>query len=63
MPIVPDFVRILLWAYLTPILDWLSDQIYSELLKRAEDHFLLDLRQTLDFAPLERACAAFHHAS
>ena len=61
MPIVPDFVRILLLAYLHPILDWLSDQIYIELLKRANDHFLLDLHQTLDFAPLETACAAFHH--
>lgn len=61
MPIVPDFVRILLLAYLDPILDWISHQIYTELLKRADDHFLLQLQATLDFQPLETACAAFHH--
>jgi hypothetical protein len=61
MPILPDFVRILLVAYLDPILHWASAQIYTELLKRAGDHFLLDLHATLDFAPLESACAAFHH--
>lgn len=61
MPILPDFVRILLVAYLDPVLHWVSAQIYAELLKRADDHFLLDLRATLDFAPLESACANFHH--
>ena len=62
MPILPDFVRILIGAYLEPVLHWVSDQIYAELLKRADDHFLLDLHATLDFTPLESACAAFHHA-
>jgi hypothetical protein len=62
MPILPDFVRLLLVAYLDPILHWVSEQIYAELLKRADDHFLLDLHTTLDFAPLESACANFHHA-
>ena len=61
MPILPDFVRILLVAYLDPVLHWVSAQIYAELLKRADDHFLLDLHATLDFAPLETACATFHH--
>jgi len=61
MPILPDFVRILLVAYLDPVLHWVSAQIYAELLKRADDHFLLDLHATLDFTPLESACATFHH--
>jgi hypothetical protein len=61
MSILPDFVRILLVAYLDPVLHWVSAQIYAELLKRADDHFLLDLHATLDFAPLESACANFHH--
>jgi hypothetical protein len=61
MPILPDLVRILLVAYLEPVLHWVSAQIYAELLKRADDHFLLDLHATLDFAPLEAACTAFHH--
>lgn len=62
MAIVPDFVRVFVIAYLEPLLHWFSDQIYAELLKRADEHFLLDLHATLDFAPLESACAAFHHA-
>jgi len=62
MAIVPDFVRLLVTAYLELLLNWFSDQIYAELLKRADDHFLLELHATLDFAPLETACAAFHHA-
>ena len=62
MPILPDFARILIVAYLEPVLHWVSEQIYAELLKCADDHFLLDLHATLDFTPLESACAAFHHA-
>jgi hypothetical protein len=61
MPILPDFVRSLLVAYLDPVLHWVSAHIYAELLKRAGDHFLLDLHATLDFTPLESACATFHH--
>ena len=62
MAIVPDFVRILIAAYLEPLLNWFSDQIYADLVKRADDHFLIALQTALDFAPLETACAAFHHA-
>ncbi len=61
MAILPDFALVIVRAYLQPLLDWFSAQIYAELLKRAEDHFLLELHATLDFAPLETACAAFHH--
>ncbi len=63
MAILPDFVRILVGAYLEPLLHWFSEQIYTELLKRAEGHFLLDLHAPLDVTPLETACAAFHHAA
>lgn len=63
MPIVPDFVRLLLTAYLNPVLHWLSAEIYTELLKRADDHFLPALQRTLNFTPLEEVCAPFHHQS
>ena len=33
MPILPDFARILIVAYLEPVLHWVSEQIYAELLK------------------------------
>jgi IS5 family transposase len=52
----------LVQAHLTPLLDWFSDYVYTELLKRTPDHFFIKLRQRLDLAPLEAACAAFHHA-
>lgn len=63
MAIVPDFIRIIVQAYATLLFQWFSDLIYAELLKRADDHFLIQLHATLDFAPLETACAAFHHAA
>ena len=61
MAILPDFVLIVVRAYFAPLLQWFSDQIYAELLKRADDHFLVQLHATLDVAPLEARCAAFHH--
>lgn len=61
MAIVPDFVRLLVIAYLEPLLNWFSEQIYAELLKHAEEHWLVQLQAHLDFAPLESACAGFHH--
>ncbi len=63
MPILPDFVRTVLVAYLDPILTWLSAIIYADLIAHAPDHFLVALQTTLDFAPLETACAGFHHAT
>jgi hypothetical protein len=63
MAILPDFVVVVLRAYAALVFDWVSAQIYTELLKRADDHFLIQLTTTLDFTPLETACAGFHHAS
>lgn len=63
MNILPDFVLSVVRAYLAPLFQWFSDQSYAELLKRAEDHFLIELQATLNFVPLETGCAAFHHAT
>ena len=43
MAILPDFALVIVRAYLQPLRTWFSEQIYAELLKRAEDHFLLEL--------------------
>lgn len=61
MAILPDFVLLAVRAYLQPLLEWFSDLIYTDLLKRAGDQFLIPLRTSLDFQPLETACAEFHH--
>jgi hypothetical protein len=63
MLILPHFVRNLIVAYLDPVLNWISAVIYADLIQHAADHFLVALQTTLDFAPLEAACAGFHHAT
>jgi hypothetical protein len=61
--IIPDFVLSLVTVHLTALLYWFSDRIYADLIPRDSDHLLVKLRDHLDLAPLEKACAAFHHAS
>ena len=61
MGIIPDFVMALVTAHLTPLLQWFSDYIYADLLKRTPDHLLVKLHTRLNLAAVETACAAFHH--
>ena len=61
MSIIPPFVQNLIIAYLAPLLDWFSALIYADLIGRAPDHLLVKLSQHVDLAPLEEACAPFHH--
>jgi IS5 family transposase len=63
MSIIPDFVRSYLATYLTALVYWFSDQVYADLIRRDADHLLVHLHDHLDIAPLETACAAFHHAT
>ena len=63
MSIIPDLVLAIVKTYLAELLVWLSDQTYTELLKRDPDHLLIKLAQHLNFGPLEMACAAYHHAT
>jgi len=63
MSILPDFVLRVVTAHLTPLLDWFSDRLYTEFLKRTPDHLLVQLHARLDLRPIEQACAAFHHTS
>jgi hypothetical protein len=62
MAIIPDFILSLVKAHLTPLLHWFSDRVYADLIQRDPDHLLIRLHDHLDLAPLEQACAAFHHA-
>jgi len=63
MSTLPAYVLSLVATYLTSLLYWFSDQIYADLLKRDPDHLLLKLHDHVDLAPLEKACADFHHTS
>ncbi len=60
---IPAFALTIVKMYLAELLVWLSDQTYTELLKRDPDPLLIKLSQHLNFGPLETACAAYHHAT
>jgi len=62
MSIIPHFVLTALISYLDPLLHWFSERVYADLLGKAADHLLVQLHHHLDLAPLEAACAAFHHS-
>jgi IS5 family transposase len=49
--------------HLTGLLYWFNDEMMRRLLLRAPDHFLVRLNTELDFGPLEKACADYHHQS
>lgn len=59
--ISPSLLSVILPA-LPLLFRWFSDCVYAVLLARYEDHLLRQLAQQLDFTPLERACAGYHHA-
>ena len=61
MQIIPHFVLRMLAHYLPALLDWFSERIYADLIRMAEGDPLVELHDALDFAPLEEACAAYHH--
>ncbi len=58
IPLIP-----FLQAYLEPLKLWFSRYIYDKLLRHATGHDLVKLYALLDFAPLERDCANYHHQS
>ena len=58
---LPDFVMQLLEAYLLPIRQWLSEQIYADLVGRDPTHLLVCLKGRLNLTELEQACSGFHH--
>lgn len=61
MHIIPHFALGILAQYLPALLDWFSARIYAELLRKADDHLLVRVKALLDLAPMEAACAAYHH--
>ena len=63
MNIIPQFVLKTLIHYLPALLDWFSTRIYADLIGQADDHLLVQVNELLDLAPLEAACAAYHHES
>ena len=60
---IPESVMSLVNLYLKPLLIWFSNKVYTELIHKAQDHLLVKLHAVFDFAPLERACADYHHTT
>lgn len=56
---MPDFLPTFILPLWARLLAWLSAQVYARFL--APNDFLVQLAERLDCAPLEQACAAFHH--
>jgi len=63
MSIVPDAVMAFLGLYLAPLLDWFSQRVYCDLLRRDPDHLLQQVQAQLDLKPLEHLCADYYHAA
>jgi len=63
MDIIPSSVLSIIQQHLTVFLHWFSNEMYRRLLGRAQDEFLVRLKDHLVFTPLEQACAAYHHQS
>jgi hypothetical protein len=62
MDIIPDFVPSIIATCWSQLIQWFSDQVYAELIKRDPDHLLVKLHKHMDFTRLESACVGFHHS-
>lgn len=63
MDSIPPIIRSIIKAHTLTLLYWLSEELYQRLGRHAEDHFLVQLRDHVDWKPLEAACAGYHHSS
>ena len=61
LPDVPPLVQVLLLRFLTPILQWISQQLYQAVLGRCAAHPLVQLAQHYDPAPVVASCADYYH--
>lgn len=63
MDSIPPIIRSIIKAHMLTLLCWLSEELYQRLWRQAEGHFLVRLRDRMDWKSLEAACAGFHHSS
>ena len=63
MDSIPLIIQSILKAHLLTLLHWFSEELYRRLWRQAEGHFLVRLRDHMDWKSLEAACAGYHHAS
>ncbi|MEM4204147.1 MAG: transposase, partial [Candidatus Methanomethylicaceae archaeon] len=56
-------MRSVIKAHPLTLLYWSNEELYRRLGRWAEGHFLVRVQERIDWAPLEAACAGFHHSS
>jgi hypothetical protein len=62
MDIIPPVVLELARIYSEPLNYWFSQHLYAALIPGLKkDEFLVSMQEMFDFAPLEQACASYHH--
>jgi len=63
MDIIPGTALAVILQHWSWVLSLVSAYFYSLLLNQFSNHWLVELARTFDFAPLEQACASYHHQS
>lgn len=63
MAIVPDFLANIIAQNARELQEWLSEQLYAQVVQRGQRHLLVRLQACLDLEPLEAGCRGYHHAS
>lgn len=61
MPIVPDFLRMIIESNLAMLQAWFSRELYAQILKKATRHVLVMMQAKLDLSEIEGACQGYHH--
>lgn len=63
MTILPQSLPMFLIIYWQTLASCFAELQYASLLERCSNHLLVKLAQSVDFSPLETACASYHHQS
>ena len=63
MESIPSTVLAVVHLHLKALLYWFNHEMMRRLLVRHHDHFLVCLSKGLDYGPLEKVCAGYHHQS
>ena len=61
MPIVPDFLLVIIDSNLAMLQAWFSQQLYAQILKNAPRHILVRMQAKMDLREIEQACRGYHH--
>jgi len=59
--ILPRFLLLIFCLYRHILLAWAQELFLAEMLDHAPNHLLVRLKDWLDFAPIEAACASYRH--